>query len=73
MSPYVIESLDNGTGPRYRLVGSGVTSKWYEGKDQLERLEDLRDLLNHVVRVNQEEGHGTIRNDDASCASCDKR
>ena len=52
MSPHVIERLDDGSGPRYRLVGSGVTSKWYTGQDQLERLEDLRDLMNYAVQAN---------------------
>ena len=54
--PHVIERLDDGSGPRYRLVGPGVTSKWYTGQDQLERLKDLRDLMNYAVRAILEEG-----------------
>jgi hypothetical protein len=50
--PHAIERLDDGSGPRYRLVGPGVTSKWYAGKDQLERLEDLRDLMNYAAQAN---------------------
>jgi hypothetical protein len=61
MSPHVIERLDDGSGPRYRLVGPGVTSKWYTDQDQIERLEDLRDLMNYAVRANLEEGR---RQDD---------
>jgi hypothetical protein len=42
--------------PRYRFAGPGLTSTRYTGVDQLEPLEDLRDLMNYVVRVNLEEG-----------------
>jgi hypothetical protein len=54
MSPHVIERLDDSSGPRFRLVGPGVTSKWYTGKDQLERLEDLRDLMNYAAQMDRE-------------------
>ena len=45
MDPHVIEKRDDGNRPRYRLVGPGVASKWYAGQDQLERLENIRDLV----------------------------
>jgi len=52
--PHVIERLDDGSGPRYRLVGPGVTSKWYTDQDQIERLEDLRDLMNYAAQASRE-------------------
>ena len=52
MGPHAIERQDDGNGPRYRLVGPGVVSKWYVGQEQLERLEDIRDLMNFAVRAN---------------------
>ena len=51
----------DGSGPRYRLVGPGVTSKWYTDQDQIERLENLRDLMNYAVRANLEQAR---RQDD---------
>jgi hypothetical protein len=54
MSPHLIERLDDDSGPRFRLVGPGVASKWYSGKDQLERLEDLCDLMNYAAQVDRE-------------------
>ena len=57
----MIEKRDDGSGSQYRLVGPGVTSKWYTGQDQRERLEDLRDLINYVLRAYLEEG---LRQDD---------
>ncbi len=62
MNPHVIERLNDDSGPRYRLVGPGVTSKWYTGQDQLERLEDLRDLMNYAVQAVLEE----IRRQDST-------
>jgi hypothetical protein len=52
MDPHVIEKRDDGNGLRYRLVGPGMASKWYAAQDQLERLEDIRDLMNYAVRAN---------------------
>ena len=51
---YAIERLDDDGGPSFRLVGPGVTSKWYTGEDQIQRLEDLRDLTNHAVRASMQ-------------------
>lgn len=48
---YAIERHDDDGGPSFRLVGPGVVSKWYAGEDQIQRLEDLRDLINFAVRA----------------------
>jgi len=56
---YAIERLDDDSGPSFRLVGPGVTSKWYTGEDQLERLKDIRDLMNYAMQGSSEAGQKT--------------
>ena len=59
--PYRVEHVEDERGPLYRLVGPGVASKWYLGNDQRERLEDIRDLVNHVVQVHLTVTTGTAQ------------
>lgn len=55
---YAIERIDDDGGPLFRLVGPGVVSKWYASTEQLQRLEDIRDLLNYAVRASTGDRHG---------------
>ena len=58
---FVIERKHEPGGTSYRLVGPGLVTMWFRGEYQLERLEDVRDLMNYAARAIMESGHESDR------------